>query len=90
MRERNQLCHLYMLKLFVSRIVESEENVKEQRCTQVINATTDVEDEAFEGKLERSDGMLLGNAEIPKRIDVKLQHLGAEKKGTYNKYCKFA
>lgn len=77
-RKKNQLCHVNMLKPFIDRNEENRESTAEQRCVQVINATTEVE-EKYESGLDKCEGMVLENSEVLKRLNLKLKHLGPER-----------
>lgn len=78
-----------MLKLIISRNGETNEDIEERKCVQVINASTKVENEKFENKVDICEGMVLENSEVMKRIDLKMKHLDPGKKSGSCKFCKY-
>jgi len=75
-----------MLKPFHDRDREEEEDTNVINHINVINAATKVEDEVFEDKLDRCDGIMLENSAVLKELNFKLKHLGSEKKRSDCKY----
>ena len=70
-RKGNQLCHGNMLKP-LHDIHREDEDTKVTNHINVINASTEVEDEVFEAKLDRCDGIMLENSALLKELNINL------------------
>ena len=78
-RNKNQLCHVNMLKPFHER-KEERKDEQEEKCVSVVTATTESEEKWAEEKLSKCEGMVLKNSEVLKNLEEKLGPMETEKK----------
>ncbi len=81
-KKKNQLCLINMLKPFHEREGGKENEVeKGVKSVNIVNVTTEVEEEWSEMKLSRCEGMMLENSPMLENLNDKLGHMEVKKKG---------